>query len=276
MIYLTRWQGLCDTLRHDVYFKMSWMRSVKKRRKILVPQSDSGRHVDFAGFMLCFMSVLLLSCGLILIGISLWSIIRKTPYYVLLNVKLDVPYFALPAGILSCSSFWIAAALHNNRENYRFLHLLILLLTVSLVLITTGACMGMLNGSSRDSLGSEFHSLNWADFNETLQHAFSKYNSDKSYALAWDKVHTQLECCGLNSTSDWKISDQALPSSCCFDQKNCFMGNTYRRGCLSLIKRDLLWQKHFLVIHCYIVGTLEGIMVVLTGTLYYWSKVSSR
>lgn len=242
------------------------MKFLKKHRKILVPQSSSGRHVDFTGFTLCFMSVLLLSFGLLLICISIWCIVRKAAYYVLLNVKLDVPYFTLPAGILSCSSFWIAASLHNNREKYRFLYLLIFLLTISLILIASGVSMGMMKGSH----ASELTPVSWEDFNRTLQEAFSKYNSDKFIEAAWDKTQSQLQCCGLNSRNDYR---DRLPDSCCNQQMTCLGQNVFPNGCSRLIKKDLLCQKKFLQIHCYIVGIIEGVILIVTANAYYFNKI---
>lgn len=255
---------------------MMWRKLIRKHRQILVPQSNSGRHIDFIEFMLCFMSVLLLTCGLILIGISLWSIIRKYPYYILLNIKVDVPYFALPAGILCCSSYWIATSLHSNRENYRFLHLLILLLCVSLLLLITGIGMGMMSVSPRDTLGSELKYLEWVNFNITLQNALTKYKSDPIYKTAWNRVHHQLRCCGLNTVKDWKNLGEPIPISCCpNEKKTCSLQNIYFKGCLNLIKHDLIWQKNFLVIHCYTIGIFQGFILVVTGALYYWNKTST-
>lgn len=250
------------------------MKFVKKRRRILVPHVNSGRHVDFIGFLLCFMSVLLLTCGLILILISIWSIVRKWPYYILFNIKVDVPYFALTAGILSCSSFWIAASLHNNWENYRFLCLLILLLSASLMMIITGVSMGMMKGSIA-SLGSELSPMNWVDFNTTLEDTFKKYNVEK-YKVAWNRIQHQLHCCGLNSKHDWLFFYGVLPNSCCLIKAPCNIQKAFGESCLELIKYDLLWQRNFLVIHCYIVGTLEGIVIIATGSVCYWRKIKGQ
>lgn len=247
------------------------MKLLKRRRKILVPNSESGRQVDLAGFMLCFISVILLSSGLILMGISIWTVRRKEPYYILLNVKVDVPYFTIPAGVVSCSSFWIAASLHNNRENYRFIYLLISLLTISLVLIIAGVSMGMMKESVKDSLGFELTPVNWRNLNHTLENTLKKYHYHTSYRSAWDRIQSQLKCCGLNTPDNWKKYGK-LPNSCCDNQKMCSFEKSFSKGCLNLIQRDLLNQKHFLAVYCYFVATLEGIIVIATANIYYWNK----
>lgn len=234
-----------------------------------MPQSESGIHVDFTGFTLCFISVLLLSSGLFLICLSIWSIVRKAPYYIVLNVTADVPYFTLPAGILCCSSFWIAASLHNRRENYRFLHLLLVLVIISLLFIIIGISLGMMCRSTHVTTGYEMAPMNWDNFNKTLENAFANYSCNAGYRKAWNKIHSQLQCCGLRNKSDW----QKPPPSCCNYAENCYAENAYSRGCLDALKRDLLWQKSFLNAHCYIVGILEGLIVIVSGTLYSCLKM---
>lgn len=247
---------------------MRLIRLRNKQRRILTPHNESGRHVGFIEFLLCFVSVLLLSSGLILIIISLWSMIRKAPYYALLNVKVDVPYFALPAGILNCLSFWVAASLHNNRQNYRFLHLLIFLLALALALFITGTSLGLMSGSSKDILVNELTPLTWSNFNVTLVKAFSEYSSNENVKRAWDRVYRQLQCCGLNTISDSKM----VPESCCFSKSDCNSSSYHTNGCLNAIRRDLIWQSDFLNIHCYIVIILDGIIIMTTGMVYYFSK----
>lgn len=68
---------------------------------------------------------------------------EKIQYYYLLDIRVDVPYFTIPAGVLSLPSFWIAASIHNNIERQQFLPLLILLMLATAALVLTGSRLGM-------------------------------------------------------------------------------------------------------------------------------------
>lgn len=58
-------------------------------------------------------------------------------------------------------------------------------------------------------------------FNKTLiQHFYrtlSSYNGSKDVRIAWNTMQEELDCCGVNGTTDWKnyYDSGYLPDSCC-------------------------------------------------------------
>ena len=67
-----------------------------------------------------------------------------------------------------------------------------------------------------------------------LQRTLDKYNSTQSYN-AFDDMQRNLQCCGVNSASDW--DGKPFPSSCCAEHvQTCDKGNAYNQGCWKAIK----------------------------------------
>ncbi|XP_023021988.1 tetraspanin-6 [Leptinotarsa decemlineata] len=253
-------------------WEMPWNVKWKKNNTLVVPQSESGRNVNETCFLLCFISVLCLSSSMILICLSIWSLVRKFPYFYLVDIKTDVPYFTLPAGILGIPTSYIAASIHNKKNIFRLLLLLIFLITLSTILLVTGAILGFMYSLKIDLSPSILvNSIENEHLNQSVHSSFLKINASISHKNAWDKTQRQLECCGVNSYLDWSKHGMQLPNSCCSNAV-CTSNNTFFKGCLDALSRDLVWHRNILKSHAYITILLQLILVVLT-TLAYILKI---
>ncbi|KAJ8922825.1 hypothetical protein NQ315_007860 [Exocentrus adspersus] len=236
-----------------------WLTKNKENRLTTVPQSQSGRNVTLTSFMLCFESVWLLTGGLILLGVSIWSLVRKIPYSYLIDIKVDVPYFAIPASFLCFPCFWISMSIHNKRKKYEFLHLLILLLVISMALLIAGTSLSFIY-LSRISLNSTastmITTLNAQDLNISLQITFLESETNVHYATGWEKMQSQLRCCGISSYVDWGNLKRPLPDSCC-KNPSCTERSVNQRGCLDCLSRDLTWHQNVLNSQCYMVLVVQ-------------------
>ncbi|XP_018573344.1 tetraspanin-9-like [Anoplophora glabripennis] len=190
----------------------------RKKRPTIVPQSQSGRDVTFSSFLMCFVSVLLLTCGLILLGVSIWSLVRKIPYSYLIDIKVDIPYFAIPASFICFPCFWISMSIHNNKKKYEFLHLLILLLVISIALLITGCSLGFVyhsKGNVNTTATIMMTSSNTLDLNNSLQITIRESNVNTRYAIGWEKMQAQLNCCGVMDYKDWLDMNRSISDACC-------------------------------------------------------------
>ncbi|KAL3268487.1 hypothetical protein HHI36_007598, partial [Cryptolaemus montrouzieri] len=79
---------------------------------------------------------------------------------------------------------------------------------------------------------------NTSDFKQQiqkgLQKTMDKYGSNTEATEAVDFTQTLLECCGVNSPSDWHFSNGSLPLSCCSRQGNSCLptsNSLHDQGC---------------------------------------------
>jgi len=72
------------------------------------------------------------------------------------------------------------------------------------------------------------------DIKDNLWKSFNNYESDASRKQAFDKMQSQLHCCGVQGAKDWHNHSYTIPSSCCRHQmSNCYMFplNVFQQGC---------------------------------------------
>ncbi|CAH1159815.1 unnamed protein product [Phaedon cochleariae] len=241
----------------------SWSPRRKKNKPLVIPQSQCGRNVNETCWLMCFISVITLASGLILIGLSIWSIIKKLPYVQLVKIRVDIPYFTLPAGILCIPGSWIAASIHNNKNRFQFLPLMWILTIIITALLVTGSIMGIMyeKGPNRElssSLGNH-------DLNSSVYPSFLSYNSSWYAKNSWDSTQRRFECCGVYNQSDWSKNGLKIPCSCCGNNGTCDVSNSFPEGCLDSLSRELTWDKNIMKSHCYMMSVIQiglGIMMI--------------
>merc|ERR1712110_535399 len=85
-----------------------------------------------------------------------------------------------------------------------------------------------------------------------MQEAMKNYGALDHHGVdfTWDNVQTGLQCCGVNTWTDWQnvttrgLQTEAVPDSCCRNRqegcgKNATEANVYNQGCYDTFSRTL-------------------------------------
>lgn len=236
-----------------------------------MPILDLVNHNPFLGtFQTVFyiLAVCDLILGVDLIVVSLWSLMRKLPYYILLEVRVDILYFTIPVAVLCLPIFLIL--LSARRSEVR-LHLIVTLIALQLLSISTliaAPHFGFMYTYKEDDTAARFtSSLDIKDLNSSLQHSFSKYDSANAVQFAWKRMQHQLCCCGITNSDDWAVSGKVMPGSCC-QNGNCLKNKIFTQGCLASLCRDLAWQRNVLSSHCHAGVIVHATEAIIAGVTY--------
>ncbi|CAH1112835.1 unnamed protein product [Psylliodes chrysocephalus] len=253
-------------------WEFPWNTVTKNNRPQIVLPNQSGRNVGEISFILCCLGVFMLSSSLVLIGISTWSLIKKSFYSYLLDIRVDIPYFSIPAALILLPGFWIAMSIHNDEKRRQFTLLLLLIIFLSSGLLITGSTVGLMYSVKiSPNVSQLYSSLTNEDLNKTISFTFLKYNTSENDKSTWDNMQLHLECCGISSYTDWEIVGLKIPLSCCHD-KECNSTNSFSRSCLDSISRDLVWQQNILKSHCYIMIVAQ----IVNGIVSFGSYISGK
>lgn len=110
------------------------------------------------------------------------------------------------------------------KENYCLTMTFAVCLAIIFVLEIAGGIAGFV---MRDTIEDEI--------NKVLYDSMERYNGDSGVQKTWNKIQEEFECCGVNSTLDWKEKANAtIPDSCCKDAATCDVSKTadlYDKGC---------------------------------------------
>lgn len=219
------------------------------------------------------LSFILFVFGVNLIAISLWSLIRKLPYYILLEVKVDIPYFTILAAVLCIPIFWIFISSRWTKKRGYLFHSLITLQVVSISILIAGPNVDFVHVYHENGRTARLtSSLHIQDLNKTLQLSLATYYTSKAVQFAWNNMQQQLKCCGVDKSDDWDISSRGIPSSCCPDENKCHKNTTYCQGCLGQLIRDLIWQKNILKSQCYAGVVVHMGELIVSGVTYISAK----
>ncbi|XP_072393566.1 uncharacterized protein [Diabrotica undecimpunctata] len=252
-----------------------WQNKMRKKIPKVISPKEKGRHAGEVCFLMCFLRLLMLTSSLILIGISVWSIVIKTKHYrYLFDIRVDIPYFSLPAGVLLLPGFWLASYIHSNRKRRLYILLLLGIIILTSILVIVGSTIGFLY--SIEDANGETHvtnSFDLPDLNKSVSHSFQQFNSSKNHQKTWNNMQQRLECCGISNYHDWSSIGLDIPSSCC-DNLNCTSKAYYTSSCLDLVSRDLWWHENILKSQCYIMAVIELGKGVLILGVYIADKLS--
>lgn len=219
------------------------------------------------------LSVFVFIYGVKLFGISVWSLIRKIPYYILLDVKVDITYFTIPVAVLCIPVFWIFVSTKWGDDRFYLFYIVTTLQIISILLLIAAPNLGFTytyieNGATKRFVSS----LDKLDLNNSLLLSLSKYDTSKTIQFAWNHMQNQLDCCGVNNADDWMISGHGISSSCCQNDNFCYKNNTFSQGCLDALCRDLFWHKSILISQCYAGIIVHSTAVIIAGVTYLSAK----
>lgn len=163
--------------------------------------------------IICFFNLLFALSGMTVFGIGTVIILRYYHYYMFLDKAL----WPIPMALITVGTVVVLIALYvwcsdAKRKTWKTLMTSTMLMLFFLTL--TGVVFA--------------DYIQHPSFNRTLNHHFDQalysYNNSKEVRIAWKTMQEELDCCGVNGTTDWrKFYDSGyLPDSCC--------GNNNRGG----------------------------------------------
>lgn len=239
---------------------------------VLQRKKDPNPFLGTLQVIFYFLSFLIFFLGADLIAVSLWSLIKKLPYYILLKVKIDITYFTFTAAALCLPLFWIFLSAKWNEVRAYLLHSLLTLHVISISILIAAPNVGFMYTCKEGNATRLTSSLDRKNLNSSLQLSLLKYDSSKAIQFAWSYMQLQLTCCGIETFGDWDISGQEIPLSCYAGDSNCHKNYTFTQGCLEPLCRDLVWQKNILTSQCYIGVVVHIVCVVIAAFTYVSAK----
>ncbi|XP_001372779.1 leukocyte surface antigen CD53 [Monodelphis domestica] len=181
-------------------------------------------------YVVFFFNLLFWVCGCTILGFGIYFLIKNSfgslfyslPSLTLGNVVIIVGSIIMVIAFLGCMG--------SIKENKCLLMSFFILLLFILLMEVIMAILLFAYEQKIDHYVAN-------DLSQSIQ----RYKSDNNTKMAWDEIQQHLECCGVNSTSDWKGH---LPESCPKDPKT--------QGCYA--KAKLWFQSNFLYIGILIIS----------------------
>ncbi|XP_048872610.1 CD63 antigen [Brienomyrus brachyistius] len=112
---------------------------------------------------------------------------------------------------------------------------------------------------------------------DQLKDLIIKYNSSKEIRKTMDSLQTDLKCCGLNSSSDWKTylpDGNSVPDSCCKNQTaGCGKGSmldgnkVYQEGCQPVLKTQLETNMKWVIVGALVIAVIQIMGIVFACML---------
>ncbi|ERE88962.1 leukocyte surface antigen CD53-like protein [Cricetulus griseus] len=151
-------------------------------------------------YVLFFFNLLFWVCGCCILGFGIFFLVQNTygvlfrnlPFLTLGNVLVIVGSIIMVVAFLGCMG--------SIKENKCLLMSFFVLLMIILLAEVTLAILLFVYEQKLNTYVAE-------GLNDSIQH----YHSDNSTMAAWDFIQSHLQCCGVNSSSDWTSGP---PSSC--------------------------------------------------------------
>lgn len=170
---------------------------------------------DFLKQVLCILNIVSLIAGLVVLAISIWTIVDRFDYVVLLSTPTYpiITYFLLSAGVLVIfvTAIGYCALSKDSR-------LLLLFYSFCLLLIfLVEAMVGIVALVYREQVHADL----MENLNATL---LNEYKIDEDKTIATDFLQETFQCCGSVTFSDWKYGKfrtdnqdehNLVPDSCC-------------------------------------------------------------
>ncbi|KPJ01007.1 hypothetical protein RR46_05272 [Papilio xuthus] len=161
-----------------------------------------------SGLVLFACAGLLLSGGAILGGSTAFTLLRMSYYFWTtdLGVELGSIVLFIAGAFLCLPSCWLATLAPYHSKSVSILATLMLLVTTSILLLSTG--MSAITGLSKAVREP-------GALNASMLRAMAHESVDPAVRTAFSAMQIELRCCGVQSNADWYQHRRVLPPSCC-------------------------------------------------------------
>ncbi|KAJ8265555.1 hypothetical protein COCON_G00146540 [Conger conger] len=218
-------------------------------------------------FLLFFFNFLFWLCGitLIVVGVLVQVALHNTA--VMKNASSSVaPLVVIGVGVViffvsffGCCGAW--------KESYCMVTTFAILVSIIIIIEIAAAIGGYIFWGKLSGI-----------VNDELKDMISKYkNGTRDFRKSIDNLQKCLNCCGMNSTADWKYlrkDKTSVPDSCCKNiTQGCGNGNmhndvvVYQKGCRialeAFLRKNVLW----VVIAALVIAFLQIMGVVFACLL---------
>ncbi|XP_019712674.1 CD151 antigen isoform X1 [Hippocampus comes] len=174
-------------------------------------------------YILFIFNILFWLAGGAVLAVGVWTLVEKSDYINLLNSNFYTAsaYILIAAGAVVIVTGIIGCCATLSEMKSLLIVYLVLLLCVFLLEIIAG----VLAYVTYQECFPFCHQLDEElrqNLKMTMQHKYHQAGED-SVTQAVDKLHQEFQCCGSNSSSDWRDSiwieatqyQQLVPDSCC-------------------------------------------------------------
>ncbi|KAM9815698.1 CD151 antigen isoform 1-T1 [Syngnathus typhle] len=235
-------------------------------------------------YMLLMFNILFWVAGGAVLAVGVWTLVEKRDYISLLNSNFYTAsaYVLIVAGAVVIVTGIIGCCATLGEMKRLLIVYLVLLLCVFLLEVIAGVLAYMKYQECFpfcQKLDEELRQ----NLKVTMQHKYQQAGED-SVTQAVDKLHQEFQCCGSNSSSDWKDSiwiraaardGQLVPDSCCKTPSSlCGISehpsNVYKAegGCVMKLEEFILSQLSILGALGMVIALLQLFGMMFTCCLH--------
>ncbi|XP_054632957.1 CD151 antigen isoform X5 [Dunckerocampus dactyliophorus] len=210
-------------------------------------------------YVLFICNILFWLAGGAVLAVGVWTLVEKSDYISLLNSSFysTSAYILIAAGVIVIVTGIIGCCATMREMKSLLIVYLVLLLCVFLLEIIAGVMVYV----TYQECFPFCHQLDEElrqNLKVTMQQKYQQPGED-SVTHAVDKLHQEFQCCGSNSSSDWRDSvwiqaaqdKQLVPDSCCKTPSSLcgrrdHPSNIYKGGCIMKLEDFILCQLYIL------------------------------
>jgi len=190
-----------------------------------------GREMEGCGqcvkYLLFLANFLILIGGLTVMVVGIWTVVDKAEFEQLLGTDLYVSaaYILIATGAVVALIALLGCLGAVKEIRCMLLTYFIVLLVLFVVLLVGGVLGYVFNERVEDTIETK------------MMASLDEYTTKQAIQDAWDAAQSQMECCGVDQSSDWRGRVPQLPPSCCAKSADaCSYDTAFKVGCKDRIK----------------------------------------
>ncbi|XP_061773155.1 CD151 antigen isoform X1 [Nerophis ophidion] len=210
-------------------------------------------------YLLIVFNILFWLAGGALVAVGVWTVVEKSDYISLLDSGFysKSAYILIAAGVIVFVT-GIIGCCATLMENKSLLIVYLVLLLCVFLLELIAAVMAYITYQECFPFCHQLDDALRQNLEVTLLQKYQQPGED-GVTRTVDKLHQEFQCCGSNSSSDWRYStwiqaaqdEELVPVSCCKTPSSLcgrrdHPSNIYKGGCIGKLEDFLLYQLYIL------------------------------